>query len=238
MTNIAPSFDLAPVKTLTFDGDDTLWDFRSGMETALALTLKELRRIVQSAAAQKLTIREMIDIRDCVAKEMGDTVNLDEIRNAAFDKTLEHIGAPDRVVAGRLFSTYKDARLSETRPYADAPATLKRLKEHYRIGLISNGNSGPVLSRLPVAFDFAVFAQDCGFAKPDRRIFELALAAGDCVPAEVLHVGDSLEHDVLGANNIGICSVWLNRQESSNETHITPDIELRSLTELTALLLD
>ena len=238
MANIVTSVDLTSVKTLTFDGDDTLWDFRSGMETALALTLKELRRIVQSAAAQKLTTREMIDIRDYVAKEMADTVNLDEIRIAAFDRTLEHIGTPDRVVAERLFSIYKEARLSGTRPYADVPATLKRLKEHYRIGLISNGNSGPVLSHLPVAFDFTVFARDCGFAKPDRRIFEFALAAGDCVPAEVLHVGDSLEHDVLGANNVGICSVWLNRQESGNETHITPDIELQNLTDLTTLLLD
>ena len=61
---------------------------------------------MQSAAAQKLTTMGMIDIRDCVAKEMGDIVNLDEISIAAFDRTLERIGTPDRVVAGGLFSIY------------------------------------------------------------------------------------------------------------------------------------
>lgn len=79
MSNIPPRVDLTTVNTLTFDGDDTLWDFRSAMEAALTLTLEELRRFVQSAAAQKLTTREMVDIRDCVAKEMEATVNLDEI---------------------------------------------------------------------------------------------------------------------------------------------------------------
>ena len=238
MSDIPPRTDLTSVKTLTFDGDDTLWDFRSAIEAALALTLEELRRIVQSDAARKLTTPEMIQIRDCVAKEMGATVNLDEVRFAAFVRTLEHIGAPSGEVAGRLFSFYKEARLSGTRPYPDVPTALKRLEERYHIGLISNGNSGPVLSRLPIAFDFTVFAQDCGFAKPDRRIFEFALAAGGCDPAEVLHVGDSLEDDVLGANNAGISRAWLNRRGTENEAPIAPDFEIRDLSELAALLLE
>ena len=226
------------VRTLTFDGDDTLWDFSSAMETALSLTLEELRRIVQNAAAQELTTQEMIDIRDCVAKEMGATVSLDEIRFAAFVRTLEHVGAPSREVAGRLFSFYREVRLSGTRPFPDVPTALKRLKERYRIGLISNGNSGSVLGRLPVGFDFTVFAQECGYAKPDRRIFEFALAADGCAPGEVLHVGDSLEADVLGANNAGICSAWLNRLGKDNQTPISPDFEIRDLSELAALLLE
>lgn len=95
-----------------------------------------------------------------------------------------------------------------------------------------------MLSRLPVAFDFTVFAQDCGFAKPDRRIFEFALAAGACTPAEVLHVGESLEDDVLGANNVGIYSVLLNRRGIGTEAPIAPDFEIRNLSELAALLLE
>ena len=45
-------------------------------------------------------------------------------------------------------------------------------------------------------------------------------------------MGDNLRSDVLGANNYGITSVWLNRDGSANETDITPDVEIRSLTEL------
>ena len=118
-----------------------------------------------------------------------------------------------------------DARFSGTKPYPDVARSLRELKTRYRIGLISNGNSYPERSGLPDTFDFTVFAHECGFPKPDRRIFEFALFKSGCQPEEVLHVGDSLENDVFGANNSGLRSVWLNRKHSRNETGITPDFE-------------
>lgn len=238
MRHTEPGFDLSRITTLSVDGDDTLWDFRSAMEHSLTLTLQQLRVIVANDATRRLTVQKMMEIRDCVAKEVGDAISLDEIRYRAFSRTLEYVGAPSQEVAGELFRFYMDRRLAGTRPYTDVPAALESLATRYRIGLISNGNSKPVLSRLPVKFDFAVFAQDCGYAKPDPRIFEFALAAGGCKPEEVIHVGDSLNDDVSGANNIGLTSVWLNRRGYSNQTEITPDIEIRNLNDLVAILLD
>ena len=224
------------ITTISFDGDDTLWDFSSAMENALTLTLRELQEVVANDAAHQLTVQKMMEIRDCVAKELGGAVNLDEIRYTAFSRTLEYVGSPSQEAAGQLFRFYMETRLNGTMPYRDVPIALKRLKGCYRIGLISNGNSRPVLSRLPITLDFAVFAQDCGYAKPDPRIFELALAASGCNPNEVLHVGDSLNDDVSGANNSGLRSAWLNRHGSGNQTAITPDIEIRDLDDLVEIL--
>ena len=236
MINVKSEADLSRVKTISFDGDDTLWDFRSVMENALALTLRQLRTAVANDATHRLTVQKMIEIRNCVANELGDAVNLDEIRYKAFIRTVEYVGAPSQEIAQELFQFYMDTRLAGTMPYTDVPDALKRLKGHYRIGMISNGNSKPVLNRLPVTFDFTVFAQDCGFAKPDPRIFRLALATGRCEPEEFLHVGDSLRDDVFGANGSGLLSAWLNRQGISNETGITPNLEISDLNDLVTIL--
>ena len=52
----------------------------------------------------------------------------------------------------------------------------------------------------------------------------------------MLHVGDSLENDVLGARNVGAPSVWLNREGVSNTTDIQPNYEVTSLTEIPAIV--
>lgn len=50
-------------------------------------------------------------------------------------------------------------------------------------------------------------SQLLGFGKPDRRIFDLALMALDAVPSQCVHVGDSVESDVLGAQAVGITAL-------------------------------
>jgi putative hydrolase of the HAD superfamily len=46
-----------------------------------------------------------------------------------------------------------------------------------------------------------------GAAKPDPRIFEVALARAGVTPAETVHVGDSLANDVAGARAAGITPI-------------------------------
>lgn len=227
------SQSLDSIRAISFDGDGTLWDFQSVMKSALESTLHQLRLIVANDAAQHLTIQKMIEIRESVVLELGeDVVGHEETRYVAFVRTLEYVGAPSQAVAEQLYRHYMDARFSGTKPYPDVRVGLRELKSLYQIGFISNGNSYPERSGLANTFDFVVFAHECGFRKPDRRIFKHALLRSDCQPEEVLHVGDSLENDVFGANNSGLRSVWMNRDHSTNETNIIPDLEVTDLCEL------
>lgn len=221
------------IKTITFDADDTLWDFQFAMKSALESTLAQIRSLGPNAATERLTIEKMIDIREQVARELGEgVVSNEEIRYEALVRTLEHVGTPSQTVAEQLLRSYTEARFSHTRPYPDVPPALKALKRRYRIGIISNGNSYPERCGLPDTFDFVIFAHDCGFHKPDRRIFELALSKSGSQPHEVLHVGDSLENDVLGAQNCGMRTVWLNRERVRNDTDVVPELEVPDLTAL------
>ncbi|MCG3138431.1 MAG: hypothetical protein HJJLKODD_02295 [Phycisphaerae bacterium] len=69
--------------------------------------------------------------------------------------------------------------------------------------------------------------------KPDRRIFEQALAQTQVAPQRALHVGDSLHSDIGGARAVGITAVWIERDgRISDIGRSAPDRRVSSLLEL------
>ena len=217
MTTLDKLTDQRNITTITFDMDDTLWDFQAAMERALELTLERLRVMAPGDAARKLTVQQMMDIRDEVASELGEgATTQEEIRYTAMVRTVEQVGFRARGAAEELYRLYWEARVAGARPYDDVAGVLEALRSRFKLGIISNGNNTPQMVGLDDVFDFTVFAHDCGFPKPD------------CVA----HVGDSLQSDVQGANDYGMVSVWLNRDGVVNETGIVPHWEIRGLAEL------
>lgn len=225
------------IKAIFFDGDDTLWDFRSAMLQALEVTLAELRRMVGNPAADALTVGRMAEIREAVADELGEgTTSVEVIRHEALARTLAEVGHPSNEGAQRLYEVYTEARFAATRPFPGVADLLNDLKGRYLLGLVSNGNTYPERVGFGGIFSFVLLAVECGIAKPDRRIFELALDKCGCDASQVVHVGDSLPSDIRGANGIGIRSVWLNRDSANNDTGIKPDHEISDLRELLDIL--
>jgi len=221
------------VKAISFDGDMTLWDFDKVMRHSLSLVLTELQRRVPGRRAGDLSIDKMIEIRNSVAADLkGKTVNLEEIRLHAFKRTVEFVGCADDALAADLNALYLEHRFEDIQLYPDVIPTLDALRPHFAIGLLSNGNSYPERCGLPERFSFVVFAQDVGVEKPDAGMFLAACKRAGCAPCELMHIGDSLESDVAGANGVGAISVWLNRDAKQNDSGIVPDHEIRSLAEL------
>lgn len=224
--------EVSRLKAISFDGDDTLWDFQKVMRHSLTITLDELRQRLPVPSAS-LTVDRMIEIREEVgAEHRGRTTNLEEVRFQAFRRTLEHIGCPDDSLARDLNRLYLKHRFADIELYPDVIPTLDDLRSHFTIGLLSNGNSYPERCGLAERFGFVVFSQEVGVEKPDPRIFHFACEQAGCTPSELLHVGNSLETDVAGANAVDAVSVWLNRSGAVNDADIVPDFEIRSLAEL------
>lgn len=224
------------IKVLSFDGDMTLWDFEKVMRHSLSVTLAELRRHISGQASAGLTVDRMIEIRNSAAVELkGKIINLEKIRFHAFKRTLESIGCPDNTLATHLNDLYLKHRFEDIKLYPDAIPVLDILRSDFTIGLLSNGNGYPEKCGLPDRFSFVVFSQDVGVEKPDAEMFLTVCRYAGCDPCELMHIGDSLESDVAGANGVGAVSVWLNRDIIENETGIVPDYEIRSLVELTEL---
>lgn len=81
-----------------------------------------------------------------------------------------------------------------------------------QVGALTNGNCDVSL-HLSALFDFAVTAADAGAPKPHLPPFLAAAESAGCHPAEIVHVGDSIESDLVGALDAGMRAVLLNRPE-------------------------
>ncbi len=225
------------ISTISFDGDMTLWDFMKVMRHSLKQTLVEIQKQVPTPRALKLTVEEMIAIRDQLAEEVkGEIWSLWEIRKRAFERTLEYVGHPDKDLAAHLNAIYRKHRYGDMQLYPDVIPTFDALAPHFKLGLLSNGNTYPERCGLEGRFAFVVFSQDVQVEKPDPKIFQITVERAGCELSQMLHVGDSLKSDVAGAKNVGAPSVWLNRDKLPNDTGIQPDYEVVSLAEIPAIV--
>lgn len=90
---------------------------------------------------------------------------------------------------------------------------LERLRRRYRIGVISNsdGTVRRLFELLGLDDCFACITDShlWGFEKPDRRIFECALAELGATPEESLYVGDIYSIDFVGAQAVGMGAVLI-----------------------------
>jgi HAD superfamily hydrolase (TIGR01662 family) len=134
-------------------------------------------------------------------------------------------------------------------PEADALPLLEQLKgEGYRIGLISNANDAQDVRTLidkgnfASYFEITLISAEVGLRKPHPGIFQIALDYFNARPEETVMVGDTLGADIIGANNLGIASVWINRRAEvrpdnlSHEDTIQPRATISALSELPGLL--
>jgi FMN hydrolase / 5-amino-6-(5-phospho-D-ribitylamino)uracil phosphatase len=210
-----------------------LVDFRSAMRLALQAALDELRRHVPSAA--DLSVDALQATRERVAAELGPAARMEAIRAAAFRRTLEELGRPDPELASDLTRLYLDLRFSGLRVYDDVLPTLDALHGRCALGLVSNGNSYPERVSIERYFRFTFFAHDHGVRKPERAFYDALLAVAGCDAGDIVHVGDSLENDVVAAQRVGIRPVWLNRDgRTASDDDAWPQI--RTLTELPAVI--
>ena len=197
------------ITTLSFDGDNTLWDFHKVMRHSLEYVRLEL---VQFQKLSGLTVDEMIQVRNEVAQSLeGKTTNLEEIRLSSFRETLRRHDVHDEALAKKLNALYLKHRFADIELFPNVSSAFQSLARDYRLGLLSNGNSYPERCGLKDIFKFVIFSQDHGVKKPDPEIFKITLSAAKCDREEMLHIGDSLKNDVGGAQAAGIKSVWLNR---------------------------
>jgi len=101
----------------------------------------------------------------------------------------------------------------------DLVAYVRRLKERYTIGLLSNtwhpdGRTLLLQFGIADAFHFTVTSAEVGVMKPDPRIFQIALQRANARPPEALFV-DDLEENVLAARELGMQAVYFVEPEAA-----------------------
>jgi len=128
--------------------------------------------------------------------------------------------------------------------YDDAASCLAVLREKYRIGIIANQALGTE-ERLKnhgilQYIDLVVASAEEGVAKPDPKIFELALERANCAAANAVMIGDRIDNDIIPAKRLGMQTVWIRqgfgRHWKITDKTETPDMIVNCLTELCDIL--
>jgi 2-haloacid dehalogenase len=131
--------------------------------------------------------------------------------------------------------------LKEWKPWPDTVEALRELQKRFRLSIISNVDDdlfADTRPQLGVEFSHVVTAQQARAYKPALKIFELALGRIGVPAKRVLHVGQSIYHDVIPAQSLGLATVWVNRPSPRKNlgavkaAEASPDLQVHSLLEL------
>ncbi|MFT4768075.1 MAG: 2-haloalkanoic acid dehalogenase type II [Glaciecola sp.] len=206
-----------PIKVVTFDLDNTLWD----VEPAL-LRAEEVQRewllTHRPGAIDDISHDELWSLKKRVWKahpELAHNVSgmrqlfLQELQRAAgYDEEAARDGAR------QAFEVFLAER-QIVELYSEALTVLETLARRFRLGALTNGNADVYKTDAGEYFDFAFLAEDIGASKPAPDMFRAALSTTGVDASEILHVGDNPEHDVIGALQVGMHAIWLNADGTS-----------------------
>jgi putative hydrolase of the HAD superfamily len=235
------------VRGVFFDLDDTLVTYRAAQRAAIVAAWDRARtprppvRVGELVAAAERAYQERYGYG---SPGFADLAHLPsrEIAQRVAAAVLDQLGIPDPRTARRLADRWLDEERRALRASPGAAGALEALRgAGLKLGVITNGPSTTQrekLAHLALAsfFEVVVVDTECGYPKPDHRIFDHAAAAAGLVPLELVFVGDSLELDVAGALGAGWTAVWYNPRARSLPPDIAPPHHtIRALADLLSL---
>jgi len=226
--------DFSAYDAITFDCYGTLIDWESGLLAALSALLGPARGGIGDdgllemfgrleSAAEQGAFRSYREVLTDVAQEFGAELSVE----------VDDQGAADFA-----------ASVGRWRPFEDTVDALRALKGRYRLAVVSNVDDdlfAGSATQLGVDFDEVVTALQVRSYKPARAHFDEVLRRLDLPRERVLHVAQSLHHDIGPARELGFTCVWVNRRAdrgghgATPPTSATPHAEVPDLASLVRL---
>lgn len=215
------------IRCITFDLDDTLWDVNpvirhanQSMFSWLTENAPEFTKLFQ--------LKDLVQLRRTAlaeAPEIAHSVTL--IRQAQLRLGLLAAGYSEeeaQLLGEQAFDVFIKAR-QQVVFFEHAREMLAELKENgFLLGALSNGNADIHHVGLADLIDFQFKADDVGQMKPHPLMFEQMLSHTSLRPEQVIHVGDNPEHDVQGADAVGIWTIWVNLDGEGNCPSATEEV--------------
>lgn len=202
--------DVARIRAITLDLDDTLWPIQPTLLRADAVLQAWLQQHAPATAALCERTGALQAARERLNTTRPDLAHdLSALRREAIRAVLQRAG-DDAALAEPAFEVFFAERQRVTL-YEDALGALEFLSRRYPVVALSNGNADVHRVGIGHHFHASVSARLCGIAKPDPRIFLAAAQAAGVAPQAVLHIGDDARLDALGALQAGMQAAWVNR---------------------------
>ncbi|MFD1768374.1 YjjG family noncanonical pyrimidine nucleotidase [Sphingobacterium suaedae] len=224
-------------KDIFFDLDHTIWDFdRNAQET--------LHELYYKYTFDELTGRqssdEFIEAYTLNNHRLWDLYHHGKIdkatlRKERFEATFRQLGVDPALFPWMFEEEYLAVCPTKTNLFPNAHETLAYLQAKYRLHLISNGfkeacEKKLAHSNLERYFETIVISENVGVNKPHPDIFHYALKNGGTAVAHSVMIGDNLDADVRGAQNVGIDAIFFNVVGAAKPTDVKHMIhDLRDL---------
>jgi len=227
-------------ETIFFDLDHTLWDFEKNSHEALTELVYKHKLIEKGVSSLDSFISEYFAINELLWEEYRKgAISKESLRYERFFRTLKKYEIEDLHLAKRFGEDYVSISPYKTHLFPHSVDILNYLNEKYSLHIITNGFEEVQHLKLKNCkldhyFTEVITSERSGYKKPDERMFHFSLEATGATPQKSLMIGDSLEADIVGAQNVGIDQVYFNPTENSHSTILT--YEIKSLAELKNIL--
>ncbi|HYN69044.1 MAG TPA: haloacid dehalogenase type II [Candidatus Eisenbacteria bacterium] len=230
----ATDLDFSRFDALTFDCYGTLIDWETGLLAGL--------RAATDAHSMTATDDELLEAfaRHEAAIEADRYRPYREVLGEALRRILaEHEMEPTPEEVAAFGGSVVDWPA-----FPDSAAALQRLQARFGLGVITNCDDDLFAAsnaRLGVTFDWVVTAQQAKRYKPNPRGFELAFERIGLPTSRILHVAQSLFHDHVPAQRLGLSTVWVNRRGdrpgsgATQPADATPNLEVPDMATLAEL---
>jgi 2-haloacid dehalogenase len=204
----------------TFDCYGTLIDWDGGVRATLADVFGPGR------------VEELLDRYHAIEPGLQDDGK--RTYRDVLTEAMRELGAP----AGR------EHELAESLPgwvaFPDVQAGLEEVRRRgWKLGVLSNTDSDLIAAsqvQIGVLFDEVVVASEIGSYKPAHKHWQEFFARTGAPREGHVHVAQSLFHDIAPANELGLRSVWINRDGQQSYDGARPDRALPDLTGLADVL--
>jgi 2-haloacid dehalogenase len=215
-------------EVLTFDCYGTLIDWESGLWTALEPVFAAHR--IEIGAEQALELFAQLEAQ----AESGEYQSYRTVLKTVLTGFGARLGFEP---TNREFDEFAES-VGRWPPFTDTGDALQALKTQYRLAIVSNVDDDLLarsIEQMKVPFDWVITAEQVKSYKPALAHFSTALATIGLPPERVLHVAQSLYHDIGPAKALGLRTVWVNRRQDRAGSGATPpaqaepDLEVANL---------
>ncbi|NOS86619.1 MAG: HAD family hydrolase [Ignavibacteria bacterium] len=207
------------INTVVFDFDDTLFDHRHSSREGLRSVWKRYScfhdMTLEELEVEHTKLLEKIHFSQVLFGKMSIKESRAERFKFLF---LDHGIEVDYHTAENAAEIYRMAYQKHRRISEGAEEILKLFKKNYKLAIVTNNLISEQEEKLDFLgltkyIDLMVTSEEARVPKPDPQIFNLLLTKLNAKPVETVMIGDSWEHDIMGAHNAGMKCIWLNHHK-------------------------
>jgi putative hydrolase of the HAD superfamily len=204
------------IRHIFFDLDHTIWDFDKNAQETLTELYHHYELCTLGLDSCEAFIERYTENnhRLWAAYHLGK-ISKDTLRAERFSTTFRELGVAPEMVPHQFEDDYVKHSPRKTNLFEGSEKVLAYLQQKYTLHIISNGFKETTLLKMATCnlnpyFNNVIISEDVGVNKPEKGIFEYALAKAGAKKEESIMIGDSIEADIRGAQDFGMKAIFFN----------------------------